>query len=205
MRTEFCDVENSSGSRLFQKVKNPISTEMLTQYINKLAPDLHHSISLTGGEPLLQNKFLLSFLPKLKNEFSIPIYLESGGHRPGELKNIVDFIDYVSMDFKLPSSAKTGSFWDEHRDFLNISLAAKKNIWVKIVVSSDTFYDDLLSSINLVRSLSTGVEIFLQPVTEINSSKPPDEISLLDLHSKLLQLYPHIRVIPQVHKLIGQR
>lgn len=209
VRTSYCEVENASGLRKFQKIQNPIDSQQLISFLNLLSPDSHlyHSISLTGGEPLLQYKFLLSFLPLLKKKLSLPIYLESGGHRPYELKQIINYVDYVSMDFKLPSSAKTGILWDKHKEFLSISLEAKKNIWVKIVVTADTLLDELFYAADLVKSLDKKrkIEIFLQPVTEINGSKPPGEKEILDIQLKLLRIYPYIRVLPQVHKLIGQR
>ena len=205
VRTRFCDVETNAGTRKYQKLENPITPNKLIDLIANLNPECHQSISLTGGEPLLQWEFISSFLPVLKEKFPLPIYLESGGHRPNELKNTINFLDYVSMDFKLPSSAKTDILWDEHIKFLEISLNANKKVWVKVVVTFDTDFNELLKSVNIVKSLSSNdknVEIFLQPVSPINGLQPPDELNLLSIQSSLLKIYPYIRVLPQVHKLI---
>ena len=209
IRTEFCSIEDGAGTRKFYKVKNPLSINDLLSHIKLLSPELHHSISLTGGEPLLQYNFLNSFLKHLKKELSLPVYLETGGHRPEELNKIIDLLDFISMDFKLPSSAKTGTLWDRHKEFLEISSKAKdlQNIWVKIVITKDTLLDELTHSINIIKSvyLKNNLEIFLQPVTQINNVNPPDELELLSIQKNLLNIYPKIRVTPQVHKLIGQR
>ena len=113
------------------------------------------------------------------------------------------------MDFKLPSSANTGILWDKHKEFLEISLKAKnlQSVWVKIVITEDTLSDELIHSINIIKSVypKNNLEIFLQPVTEINNTGPPDELKLLNIQRDLLKIYPKIRVTPQVHKLIGQR
>ena len=169
----------------------------------------HHSISLTGGEPLIHHEFIKIFIRELRKVSNISIYLETGGHKPDELSEIVDLLDYVSMDIKLPSSAKAGNLWDKHNDFLSILLSKKNQTWVKIVITANTEFDDLLKAINLVQFLTKkhnkNIEVFLQPVSEMNNIKLPSETDLLKTHSKLLAVYPHIRVIPQVHKLIGQR
>ena len=209
VRQEFCEMEDIAGSRSSQKIKNPITLSQLISYIKQLEPAIHHSISLTGGEPLLQSNFLVSFLPTIKKEVNLPIYLESGGHRPSELKSIVQYLDYISMDFKLPSSSKTSDMWDKHYDFLSLSLEANKQVWVKIVLTNLTLYEELLRSLDVVKSVNKKnnkkTEIFLQPVTQINGSKPPSEAQLLNIQSKLLCVYPRIRVVPQVHRLIGQK
>ena len=209
IRTKSCSIEDSAGIRKFHKIKNPITANNLLSHIKLLAPELHHSISLTGGEPLLQYNFLNNFLPLLKKELSLPVYLETGGHRPEELSKIANFLDFISMDFKLPSSAETGTLWDKHKEFLEVSLKAKdlQNIWVKIVITKDTLLDELIYSVNIIKSIckKNNLEIFLQPVTKINNINPPDELELLNIQKNLLNIYPKIRIIPQVHRLIGQR
>ncbi len=209
VRTELCSMEDGAGTRKFHKVKNPLNDNTLLSHIKLLLPELHHSISLTGGEPLLQCDFLNNFLPLLKKRIRLPVYLETGGHRPKELSKIVNLLDFISMDFKLPSSANTGILWDKHKEFLEISLKAKnlQSVWVKIVITEDTLSDELIHSINIIKSVypKNNLEIFLQPVTEINNTGPPDELKLLNIQRDLLKIYPKIRVTPQVHKLIGQR
>lgn len=210
VREEFCQVETALGSRKFKKVKNSVSISELLSYIKGLTPDLHHSISLTGGEPLLQHKFLSAFLPLLREQIKANIYLETGGHRPDELRSVIKYIDYVSMDFKLPTSSKTGDLWEKHRQFLDIALSSESvlNIWVKIVTTNKTSKEELNYSVELIKSVNKNnkiIEVFLQPVSEINGSKPPSEKDLLNIQTELLKIYPYIRVVPQVHKLIGQK
>ena len=207
-RVSYCRVEKKAGLRKFHKIKNPLLPSDITSYINNLLPEIHHSVSITGGEPLLQSASLKSLILELKTKFSLPVYLETGGHRPDKLKDILKNLDYISMDFKLPSSSQTIPLWDRHREFLALSLRSKniKDIWIKIVLTADTKFSDLLKSVKLVHSLCRNkkVDIILQPVTQINGVNPPKPSVLLDFHSKLLTHYPYIRVIPQLHKIIGQ-
>lgn len=209
VKNEISKIESKAGEREFKKIKNPINVTDLITYTHNLNPNLHHSISLTGGEPLLHDNFLKEFLPKLKSKYQIPIYLETGGHRPDKLKEVVKYIDYISMDFKLPSSAKTGTFWDTHSEFLDIALTSENllDIWVKIVITKDTQFKDIEKSLDIVKSNhgQKNLEVFLQPVTPINGSVPPSEKELLKVHLKSLEVYPNVRVLPQVHQLLGQK
>ncbi|NQU19323.1 7-carboxy-7-deazaguanine synthase QueE, partial [bacterium] len=50
------------------------------------------TISITGGDPLLQRDFLLEFLPKLKAE-GFNNYLETNGVLYDELFDIIDYVD----------------------------------------------------------------------------------------------------------------
>jgi len=209
IKTKYCSVEDKAGSRKFENIQNPVTSAQINSFISKLSPNLHHSISFTGGEPLLQSEALFFALPEIKEEFRLPLYLETGGHRPDKLKEVISFFDYVSMDFKSPSSSKTKSLWDKHSKFLSICLGSDslKSVWVKIVVTSMTLLDELIFSVNLVKSIAAGklVEIFIQPVSRINFLEPPTPEKMLQIQSTLLEIYPYIRVVPQVHKLIGQR
>lgn len=208
-KSEFCFVEKASGLREYEKIKNPISVQSLIDYLCDLDLSNHHSLSFTGGEPLIHYEFIKAFIHELKKVSNIPLYLETGGHKPDELNEIVDLLDYVSMDIKLPSSAQTGNLWDKHNNFLSILLNKQNQSWVKIVVTADTSFDELLKAINLIKLITEkynkNIEVFLQPVSEINHIKSINEISLLKIHSQLLSVYPFIRVLPQVHKLIGQK
>ena len=46
------------------KINNPINIKDLKKVVNNFLKFPHHSISLTGGEPLLYTDFLIDFLPE---------------------------------------------------------------------------------------------------------------------------------------------
>ena len=206
IRQDYCNVETKAGSRDFIQIKNPVTMNDLLFYLKNLDLLNHHSISITGGEPLLQYKFLENFLLQFKNQFKLPVYLETAGHKPHELKSVIKYVDYISMDIKLPSSSRNKELWDAHKKFLATSVSSNKEVWVKIVVTRDTSILDLFISVNLVKAIcknKKAVEIFLQPVTKIRDILPPTEKELLNMQSKLLEIYPYVRVVPQMHVLGG--
>ena len=207
-KTKVCLVEQSPGKREFKKNNNPVHSDELIKICSSLDPIMHHSLSITGGEPLLQWKFLKSFLPGFKNRFNIPVYLESGGHKPNELTKVIEYLDFISMDFKLPSSAYCGDLWDKHFDFLKISINSNAKTWVKIVVSNKTDFNELEYALKNIKSVSVSkndIQVILQPVTAINNVQPPDETTILGWQSSLIGILPDIRIIPQTHKFINQK
>jgi len=207
-RSPLCSVEQKMGERNFKMIQNPINYESFISFVNNLVPKLHHSMSITGGEPLLQAELLKTYIIKLKEQFKFPVYLESGGHRHDELSSIIHLLDYVSMDIKIPSSG-TAVLWENHKKFLDVCLKSESLIdfWIKLVVSEETLLDELVYAVDLVKSrlINKSPILFLQPVTQINGIKPPTPCNLLNIHKELLSLYPHIRVVPQVHSLISQK
>jgi organic radical activating enzyme len=162
----------------------------------------HHSVSLTGGEPLLYWDFLKAFLKVLKNNRNFKSYLETNGTLPHELENIIDLVDIVAMDFKLPSSTGERAYWHEHADFLKI--ASKKKVFVKAVVTSATDKEDIEKAIQLIKRSCKDIPFILQPASPV---KPGDRH--VD-HEKLMGFLEigsrsdvnNMRVIPQIHKIL---
>ena len=90
-----------------------------------------HSISFTGGEPLLQKDFLKEVMP-LAKQSGDRIYLETNGTLPLALREVIKDVDIVAMDIKLSSSGGHKDFWREHREFL--SICAGKDVFIKAVI-----------------------------------------------------------------------
>ena len=56
-------------------------------------------VSFTGGEPLLW-KELQDFFKRIKKEVEIDIKIDTNGMLPDALKEVLPFVDYISMDIK---------------------------------------------------------------------------------------------------------
>lgn len=152
-----------------------------------------HSVSLTGGEPLLNIKFLKEFLPKSE----LPIYLETNGTLYKELAEVIDYVDYVSADIKLPSSTGLNPLWKEHDKFFDI--ASKKNLFAKAVFSKNVTDDELRKTCELCKKYD--IELILQP--KMNGIIPDAKSDFMQKTlNSCLEQYKKVRLIPQVHKFI---
>jgi organic radical activating enzyme len=198
---ELCRVEARPGSETFESVKNPVSLMRLQGIIKDWVlalPGAHHSLSITGGEPLAQESVLAEWLPVLRR--LLPIYLETNGTMPDALQRVLPYIDWVSMDLKLPSQTRMPAQWEAHREFL--ALAKEKKCLVKAVVGNDTPEDELLSAARLLRDVAPEVPLILQPVTMAGGVNLSAR-KLLAMQSLVAEIHPSVRVIPQTHHFLS--
>ncbi len=168
------------------------SVDELIEIVNKNTDC--HSVSLTGGEPLLNTGFLKDFLPKCP----LPVYLETNATLAGEVKEVIDYIDYIAADIKLPSCAKNTALWSEHDSFLKA--VSHKDLFAKIVFDSNITDEEIDKSCKL--GAKYGIELILQPKMNGNNIGFSDEVIEVIL-DKFLSKYKKVRVIPQVHKFIN--
>ena len=195
---EFCRVFHDQDK--FEKISNPISVKQLIREIYNLNKINHHSISLTGGEPLLHAAFLSAFLEEFNNDKKMKIYLETNGTLPDELEKIIDKVDIISMDIKLESSAGIRTSWEKHDKFIQIALKNNKEIFLKVVVTSKIQNDEIDKIRGLVLNNGSVIPVIIQPVTSKNKEIVPDSDKLLYIQEILLQKLTDVRIIPQLHK-----
>ena len=159
----------------------------------------YHSLCLTGGEPLLEKKFLKQFLPLAKYDGKI-IYLETNGIEVAALKELIEQIDIIAMDIKLPSSTRMRPFWQEHRRFLRAALG--KEVFVKMVVCLRTTREDIAQAVKLlVEAGAKDIPLILQPnYFELNKEL---QAKLRALRYYCLRSLKQVRVVPQLHRLMG--
>lgn len=192
-------VEKVPGTQVFSKLANPLSLEQLLELLQSYDLSLHHSLSVTGGEPLLWADELAVLLPVLKAK-GLKIYLETNGTLLDQLLQLLPLIDIISMDIKLPFSG--ANYWNVHESFLRSSL--QKEVFVKIVVNQATTLEDLQHARALIAGVDPSILTVLQPVTQVQGILPPHPKQLLDWQSLLLEKLINVRVIPQTHVSMGQ-
>ena len=194
----FCDtpkeavIKGISVDEVLEKVK----------YLEK-ARGQHHSVSLTGGEPLLHTSFLRKLLPGLKRE-GFKIYLETNGTLYRELKQVIRYTDIIAMDFKLPSSTAMAPLWRSHKEFLKIAL--RKNVFIKAVVTDKTQIVDIIEARNIIAKFDKDVLLVLQPATPVRTrDKVVPASRLNDYRNISAERLANVRVIPQMHRIMGIR
>lgn len=210
-----CRIEQTPGMRDFQTQNNPATLDRLLEWVRwQNIPGLHDSISLTGGEPLLQAPFLIEFLPQVRHVTGLPIYLETGGHRPKQLDSILPYLDSVGMDVKLPSvSGET--WWSQHRECLQLCDRAGVKVFVKMIVGDRANPDELLEAAQLVGDVNPEIPLILQPVTplapeaiskhrQLQTLAPPSPARVLEWQASMKRHVKHVRAIPQTHKMLNQ-
>lgn len=209
LNCRFCDTQEAKSRVSKFSVKgnehrfhsNPVTAEGLAEVLSLLR-DPRHSVSITGGEPLLQGDFLAELLPILKRQGE-EIYLETNATLPEELEKIIDWVDWVSADVKLESATGNPAMYEENRRLLKI--AAQKKLFVKLVVVKETTKEELVEAGELVREVSRRIAMILQPVKPLGGAEPPDGRRLIEMADELGEIVKEVRVIPQIHPILGWR
>ena len=160
--------------------------------------DGFHSISFTGGEPLLQNDFLKEVLKFTYSKF-YPNYLETNGMLVGELESVIDYLDIIAMDMKLPSSAEMGNLWGLHRRFLKV--ASRKETFVKTIICQSTKEEDLKEAVGLIKDIDRSIILVLQPNSFENHHELDEK--LVKLRQACVKEGITTCIIPQIHKIAG--
>lgn len=163
-------------------------------------PSDFHSISFTGGEPLLQKDFLKEVLMLTHNE-GYKNYLQTNGTLPGELKAVIDYLDIVAMDLKLPSSTGMGYLWGLHRKFLKI--AAQKEVFLKAIICQSTQEEDLREMLKLIKEANKNMVLVLQPNSYENDARL--QVKLENFRNICIQDNIATCILPQMHKVVGVR
>lgn len=200
-----CDYEQVEGSGYFEKIKNPVSAsqlEAMLQPFKKL-----HSVSLTGGEPLLY----ADFIERLN--ISSPLYLESNMTLPDQARKLTEKVAYVSGDFKLPESLR--GIGPETREahmentvecFRLLRKNHSRDCFCKIVVDNSTEPETISQAVEAIAPYVSCV--ILQPETPIGRDlMNPGSIQasvqgIMELQKSLLEIVD-TRVIPQTHRMWG--
>lgn len=184
-------------------LENPVSTADLHRAVAHFRahdPGLQ-MLAVTGGEPLLQAKFLRAFFQQ--GGLDLPVLLETSGMLPARLAVVLPFIHVVSMDIKLPCNSGERPLWEAHREFL--AMARERECYVKVLVDQHTEANEVARACDLVHEIAPHVPVFLQPIVGALGDLQIDEPGLRALFRTARAHHPQVRVVPQVHKLLHIR
>lgn len=193
-----CQAQMSPRSFERENLQNPIQPSALTGLCSRLVirGPSRPIVSLTGGEPLLHREFLREWLPGIRSSFRI--YLETNGIHHEAMMEMNRLVDFVSMDIKLPSATGQKARWEEHRAFL--TAAAGPALFVKVVVTRTTSADDVIAASRLIAEHDRRLAFVIQPA---GGGYAPDVKDLLRFQHHALEVLEDVRVLPQVHRLLG--
>ena len=202
-RQDTCRVEMRPGSATFNHLPQPLSPQELVGLIirwNESLPGAHHSISITGGEPLMHAEALTLLLPGLRS--ILPIHLETNGTMPDALKRVIPYLNYISMDMKLPSTSGCDQhLWGLHQSFLESSIGHAVSI--KVVIAENTGLDEIYRVCDIINQSGPSIPLFLQPVTLSTGDPGITPARILLLQEAASSVLGDVRVIPQMHRMLG--
>lgn len=183
----YCDTEFDPSNA------KDYTVDEILQIINN-NPDCH-SISLTGGEPLLHTDFIKELGRKCIGKY--PIYLETNGTLPDKLAEVIDYITYISADIKLPSATGLKPLWEEHELFFKVGV--QKELFAKVVFDKNINDFEIHKISHMCKKYC--IELILQPMMR-GKDLCVDSNFIQEVLNKCLKIHPNTRLIPQVHKFL---
>jgi len=196
-------IERSPGQRCFESSPNPWSSKEVAKVLralNSVGPG-HSDLAVTGGEPLLYDVFLKELFEVWPNteRSHLSLLLETNGTLPEGMEETGELWDVVSMDIKLESATGLTTPWELHRLFLEGMRRIQETI-VKLVVVPETPQKELAQAADLILGSSLkDPQIVIQPAWGVLF--PPGK--LLEMLDLFLEKGWAARIIPQIHKILG--
>jgi organic radical activating enzyme len=199
-----CRAQSRPGVRGWT-IPNPVGVADVAHAVERILranePGAVHSISLTGGEPLLHAEFVAALAVELRR-FELPIMLETNGQRPAELRRVLRVVDWVAADYKLDSAMGRPLDGAARREFLR--LAQHQRAFVKLVLTDAATEEELRGAFAEIAEVDRAAPVFLQPVTPVGDIRPPRGIDLIRFRALAIAAgLRDVRVMPQVHRLLG--
>ncbi|GBC74000.1 7-carboxy-7-deazaguanine synthase [archaeon HR05] len=164
--------------------------------------------NFTGGEPLLQHEAVRELARYVRDELLLKTYLESSCYDASRFLHVLPYIDICKIEFKLKDS---NAIDDKHYTrllenemlCLRHAIASRKVTYIKVVLSSLSKREEVEELARMIFEGDTSKAIdgfVLQPVNGVNE---PTLEHMLAMYDAVHQYYPNVRIIPQMHKVMG--
>lgn len=180
--TEFIKGEEFTPGELYDKITKEYDLKSF------------HSVSLTGGEPLLHAGFLKEFLPLIKNQTKI--YLETNATLSENLSFLKEYIDIISADIKLGMNT-----FEKHKEFFASSEGIET--FAKIVFDENITQEEI--NICCEIGAKNNIELVLQPKMGADNKMTVSSEFCNKILDTFTSIYHNVRLIPQVHKFLDVR
>ena len=158
---------------------------------------------------MVQHEALIELAKFVKGK-GLRTYLESACYDATRFAKVLGYIDLVKIEFKLRDSKVVdekhyGSLLRNELDCLKLAISSGKTTYIKVVVTNSSSLKEFKKLVREVFSFTKPAEIagfIIQPSYKID--EPPLDV-LFGFYDAVYPLYDQVRIVPQLHKIIGVR
>ena len=169
-----------------------------------------YKINFTGGEPLVQHQAVAELAKFAKQNKGLRTYIESSCFDSLRFSKVLPYIDICKVEFKMSDSRVVDQDNYSHLllnqvTCLKLAIVQRKKTYVKVVVTGSS---DINEFNNLVKEIFANTEpgnlvgFVIQPCSGVDE---PTIEKLLSFYDCVYPMYDEVRIIPQLHKLMGVR
>ena len=189
------------------KLPNPLTVAEAVRLSRDVGPDGAQVgiVSVTGGEPLAQPKFVAEF-GGVWRQAGGRVHLETAALDAAAMDTVLPVLDHVSADYKLPGTLQGGDDSRQaHLECFERVAARGVSLDVKMVLTPAVQDDDVLDALSRLAPFRQHVLLVLQPVTPFGAVEERFDVAHRGvwMHQQALLHGFDVRVLPQVHKLLG--
>ena len=182
------------------------SVEEAGELIGSSLRENTYKVNFTGGEPLMQHEAVALLAAGVRGR-GVRTYLESSCFDAARFRHVLPHIDIAKVEFKTADSGFVdpghhGRLVGQASECLRASLEAGKTPYVKVVVSSRTGAAELGALAREILGAAPGAVagFVIQPAH--GADEPPLDL-LMEMYDAVYPSYAQVRVVPQLHKLMG--
>ena len=189
---------------------NTYSIDQVKKMMKEQLQNNTYKINFTGGEPLIQYEAVKDLAKFTKEDLGLRTYIESSCYDINRFNKIIPYIDICKIEFKTKDSEAVDIKHYEHLlnnevECLRTAIENKKITFIKIVVSNSTTVKEFKKLIEIIFNTVKSGELagfIIQPTNNINE---PTVDRLLQFYDLIYPRYNEVRIIPQLHKIMGAR
>jgi len=185
------------------------SIEEVKEIISKSLQPNTYKINFTGGEPLVQHEAVIE-LAKFVRQKGLRVYLESSCYDAMRFAKVLPYIDICKVELKLRDSKivnekQYSNLLKNEQECLRQAVNNGKTTYIKVVVTNSSNleeFKDIVADVFKIAKPSELAGFIIQPSYRIDE---PTLDVLFGFYDTVYPMYDQVRVVPQLHKIIGAR
>ncbi len=185
------------------------SVEEVKEIISKNLQPNTYKINFTGGEPLVQDEAVVE-LAKFVRQKGLRVYLESSCYDAARFSKVLPYIDICKVELKLRDSRIVNekqyrNLLKNELECLSRAVSSCKSTYIKIVVTNSSNlneFKDIVREVFRITKPSELAGFIIQPSYRVDE---PTLDVLFGFYDAVYPTYDQVRVVPQLHKIIGAR
>ena len=185
------------------------SVEEVKEIISESLQPNTYKINFTGGEPLVQHEAVLE-LAKFVRQKGLRVYLESSCYDAVRFSKVLPYIDICKIELKLRDSKIVNekqycNLLKNELECLRQTVRSCKTTYIKIVVTNSSDLKEFKDIVREVFSIAKPSELagfIIQPSYRVDE---PTLDVLFGFYDAVYPMYDQVRIVPQLHKIIGAR
>jgi 7-carboxy-7-deazaguanine synthase len=185
------------------------SVEEVKEIISKSLQPNTYKINFTGGEPLVQYEAILE-LAKFVRQKGLRVYLESSCYDAVRFAKVLPYIDICKVELKLRDSKIVNekqycNLLKNELECLRQAVNSSKTTYIKVVVTNSSNlkeFKDIVREVFRIAKPSELAGFIIQPSYRVDE---PTLDMLFGFYDAVYSMYDQVRIVPQLHKIIGAR